>query len=229
MFKKEKQGCLLIHGFAGNTDEIAPMARMLEDNGYMTECPPLDGHSGKRKDLSNSDHRDWLASAEASLKKLQKECGKVVVIGFSMGGLIAANLAQTYDINSLMLLSTPYYYLDFKQFIRNTIADIREKKHMDLKRFLREAWSVSFKSMIHFMKFTSKTRLLFAKIKCPVFIGQGLQDDTVQSRSAWYIFSKVIHNNKFLKLYKNSRHQIFHGADQDEVMRDVLKFVNETH
>ena len=49
--------------------------------------------------------------AELALKRLQKEVDRVIVVGFSMGGLIAMYLALRYKIDKLVLLSAAAKYI----------------------------------------------------------------------------------------------------------------------
>ena len=52
-----------------------------------------------------------MMEAELALRKLQKEVDKVIVVGFSMGGLIAMYLAKRYKIEKLVLLSAAAKYI----------------------------------------------------------------------------------------------------------------------
>lgn len=90
-------GILLLHGFAGNPEEVKPLRDFLTEQGYFVECPLLPGHGETKKELSETTHDDWVASAERAYLELSKECENVVAVGFSMGGLLAANLISDFS------------------------------------------------------------------------------------------------------------------------------------
>lgn len=71
-----------------------------------------------------------------------------------------------------------------------------------------------------------KTKASLIKIKCPTFIAQGIDDDTVRSNSADYIFYNLSSNNKVKKFYNNSGHLILWSEAAKEVIYDISEFLN---
>lgn len=106
MVNNNKLGCLIIHGFGGGIFEIESLAEHLTDRGYIAACPKLKGHTGIGKDMKTADYKDWISSAEAELIKLMEKTKNIAIIGFSMGGLIAVNLACKYDIKIIVTINT---------------------------------------------------------------------------------------------------------------------------
>ncbi len=93
-------GCLLIHGYTGGPHEVEPLAAYLrEHTDWDVEVPTLPGH-GVNLELDNVTHTAWLAAAEDALKNMQEKADKLYLIGFSMGGMIAAYLASRHDIDN---------------------------------------------------------------------------------------------------------------------------------
>src|SRR5699024_12543210 len=62
--------------------------------------PALDGH-GEELDLEEASYETWLDETEQALIDLKANCDKLYVVGFSMGGMIAAYLAANYDVDKL--------------------------------------------------------------------------------------------------------------------------------
>jgi Esterase/lipase len=98
---------LLIHGFGGGVHEVKPLAEHLISNGFEAVCPLLKGHSAARKDMQKVTYEDWIDSAEKELLTLKKTGGDIILIGFSMGGLIAFNFAYKYDVKTIITINTP--------------------------------------------------------------------------------------------------------------------------
>lgn len=223
-----KIGCLIIHGFGGNTGEIFPLAEFLAQKGFKIFCPALKGHTGKRSDMAKFAYTDWIESAEDELLRLNMQCERVVLIGFSMGGLIAANLARKYKTYGLVTLNTPIYYWDFKRVGLNLLDDIKAMKFSNLMRYLKAVFMSPLAALINFRRILAKTKPLLHEVKCPIFIAQALKDDTTHFRSADHIYRNTGSQKKLIKYYENSGHQICLSEDCEELFNDVLDFIEKT-
>ena len=217
-------GCLLLHGFAGNLGEIEGLKSHLTERGYLVSSPMLKGHTDNLNDLEGVSYKDWISSGEEGLKDLLKETERVIIIGFSMGGLIATHLALKYHPLALITLATPIYHWDLKRVFINFFTDIKNKDNQNIKRYVRGS-RIPLQALLNFKRLLIKTKPLFHSIQCPVFIAQGLLDDTVQHRSAEYIFSHVQSPRKEKKYYPNSGHLICLGADKELLFEDLENFI----
>lgn len=220
-----KPGILLIHGFGGNKDEVKPFKDYLAARGYLVSCPELKGHTGIKKDLGQSDYNDWLFSAESALIALQENCDQIVFIGFSMGGLIGLNLSVRYPLLALVTLNTPIYYWDIPRIAGNIYRDLRQNKTDYIKSYIKSSSKYPLSSMISFKLLLNQTKKMLHRVHCRLFIAQGLLDDTVQHRSADYIYSSVSSRIRQLTYYGNADHLICHSPDQDLLFGDVLGFI----
>jgi carboxylesterase len=227
MDDKLKMGCLIIHGFAGNPDEVSSMSDYFERKGYYVSCPVLKGHCGKRRDLAWTHYNEWIKSAEDELVVMLQKFDSVIIIGFSMGGLIAANLAIKYKIKAMITLNTPIYYWEKRKIFKNILYDIRTRKFEKTRGYINSSFSIPFTALYNFTALLKSTKLIFNKIKCPIFIGQGLLDETVQHRSADFIYENAGSVIKVIKRYENASHLICHSPNKDELFEDIYGFVNE--
>ena len=108
-----ERGVLLIHGFTGSTRELDPLARYLHQQGLTVHAPLLKGHGTTPEEMSRTTWVDWWASALKGYRLLkEKGCRQLVVIGFSMGGLLALKLAQYQQVNGIVSLCTPLVVRD---------------------------------------------------------------------------------------------------------------------
>lgn len=221
----KKLGCLLIHGFGGSTEEVRPLSEKLTEEGYRVLCPSLKGHTGIRKDLKTVTYRDWIASAQSDLEKLKKECDSICIIGFSMGGLIAVQLARKYPAAAVVTLNSPIYYWDVKRVFLNIVDDFKRKSYDNISRYINSGRKLPLNALIQFRQLLSQTKPLLQEIRCPVFVAQALQDDTVRKKSADYIYSHVSSKEKSLQFYEGSGHLILWSKAAEKVMNDVLYFL----
>lgn len=220
-------GCLLIHGFTGDTTEVEPLARHLKEQGAHTACPTLAGH-GNHPSISMKDvtWRDWVASAEKGIQSLTAQCDTVHVIGFSMGGLIACYLANRYRVDKLVLLSTSVFYLNPKQLAKDLAAHMqsllsdhgKSPLQEDYRRYRQRIKTTPLRAVAEFHQLVRALRPEIHKIKVPTLIIQGACDDIVDPRSAKYIYDHIQTPHKQLHILPKSKHIVCHGIERDRVI-----------
>lgn len=225
-------GCLIIHGYTGGPHEVKPLAEYLEEQtDWDIVVPTLPGH-GKKLKLENASYRQWLKAAEMSLKKLQSKYQEIYLIGFSMGGMIAAYLAAKYNVSKLVLLATAGKFLSFKQMtldVGEVIKDgIRGNLHKNniYLRYKRKLGKVPFKANLEFLKLVRYTRGYLKNIKSPVLIAQGQQDGVVPVKAASYLDKEISSPQKKVVLFERSDHQICLGDDKDTLNSMVYDFLS---
>lgn len=225
------KGCLVIHGYTGGPYEVEPLVDYLrEKTDWKIEVPLLPGH-GEKLALENVTYDKWIHAAETELKKMQAECKTVYVIGFSMGGMIAAYLAAKYKVDKLVLLATARKYLSFKYmslYIGEVIGDgLRGKLHENdiYLHYKSKVGAVPFKANIEFMKLVSRTKLYLKDITSPVFIAQGQKDGLVPASTAYYLDKEIMSKQKEVVFFEQSNHLICLGHDKDVLNKMIYNFL----
>ncbi len=216
-------GILILHGFAGEVREVLPLARALQEEGYIIECPTLEGHGLGRQALGKSTRHDWLFSAEEGYKRLTMRAERIVVIGFSMGGLLALHLAAKYPVEYLFTLNTPYYYWDIRQAVRKLTTDFRTH----FPRYISGATRIPMSSMLQFRRLLQETKQLMPQVTCPYAILQGEQDDTVQAISAEHLRQQVGSQHISVDYFPRSDHLLLLGPEAEEAIGLVIRKVKE--
>jgi len=106
--------CLLLHGLGGSPFEVRPVADALIEAGHATVCPVLPGHAATESDYLSSSYSQWLQCARAAYAA-QCNLGPVLLGGYSLGGLLALDLALEAAKGlapqpmGLLLLATPLF------------------------------------------------------------------------------------------------------------------------
>ncbi len=104
-------GVVIVHGFTANPTGTRPLGLRLAAAGYSVEVPLLPGHGTSARDLARTRYSDWRMTVANAVTTLSRGCDRVVIIGHSMGGSIALDLAGSGEhrfaglvtINSLVL------------------------------------------------------------------------------------------------------------------------------
>ncbi|RDW15079.1 alpha/beta hydrolase [Oceanobacillus chungangensis] len=230
-------GCLVIHGYTGGPYEVEPLANYLKENtDWHIEVPTLPGH-GMELHLENASYKDWITAAENALKRLKQDFDEIYLIGFSMGGMIAAYLAAKYNIDKLVLLAASGKYLNLKQIaldigdvigdgIRGTLGE--NKLYLHYKKKL-SARAIPMRANIEFMRLVKFTRRYLKEINSKVLIAQGHLDGMVPYKTAYYLDKEIQSENKEVVFFDQSRHLICLGNDRDTLNTMVYDFLNRTN
>lgn len=221
-------GCLLIHGFTGSPEEVKPLGEELKKNDYRVEIPVLAGHMGSRKDFKRVKWREWVQTAEKSLEELYRYTPDVIIIGFSMGGMIAAHLATRYPVKKLILLSTPLFYPNFRQIF----MDLKEEMRSNGRKIPAKLWDYLWKLLIipkrpvwQFHQLVKNLSQDIPKVAVPTLIIHGNRDDIVHPRSSQEIYNQIAASEKELYFLPNSKHIICRDQEVDILKELVLQFI----
>jgi carboxylesterase len=89
-------GVLALHGFGATPQEVELVIGIARELGLAGLAPLLPGHGTSVLDLARTRFSHWLMAAERALFQLAAEHDQVIVIGSSMGSLIALDLAVDF-------------------------------------------------------------------------------------------------------------------------------------
>lgn len=106
-FEGGDTGCLLIHGFTATPQEMRFLGQRLHAAGHGVLGMRVAGHGTTVRDCERTSHEDWYASVRAALREIRSRSRRVVVVGQSMGALLALRLAadEPHAVNGLALLA----------------------------------------------------------------------------------------------------------------------------
>jgi carboxylesterase len=101
-------GCLLLHGFTGTPYDMRFIAGGLHDCEISVCGVRLPGHATTPEDMAQHTWRHWYEGACEGLSQLRQSASRVIVVGQSMGALLALKLAADHpdQVAGIALLST---------------------------------------------------------------------------------------------------------------------------
>lgn len=215
-------GILLIHGFAGGRREVLSLGLNLKQQGYKVVMPVLAGHENGYLYMSKFGYKDWLKSVEEAYKTLAKEVDEIIVIGFSMGGLLAVNLEQKYNVKALITINTPIYHWNFPQIVKNIKNDTKKFS----KIYMVTCVDKPVNSLLEFKIFLRKSKPLIPKIKCPILVIQTMDDDTSIPKSTDY-FKNKIGDKCTVKIIEKGGHVVLCSQYKDKVITEVEEYLKK--
>lgn len=226
-------GVLCIHGFSGGPYEVEPFTSYLRSHtDWIIEEPTLSGH-GDELHMSGFKAKHWLMVAELAFRSLAKKVDEVIVVGFSMGGIIALYLAKRYKVKKLVLLSAAAKYVSPKQLVKDFKMLATEAYHHNLTnnelylRYHQKFNNVPLASTVEFMKLVRMVEPYYRHIQIPVYIVQGKLDGIVPYHTAQFLFDELASTNKVLYFSDNGKHHICFEEDCSEWFPQVLMFLKD--
>ncbi|MBW3662117.1 MAG: alpha/beta fold hydrolase [Actinobacteria bacterium] len=110
-------GVVVVHGLTGNPHSTRPIGELLADDGYAIEVVRLPGHGTHWKDMAATRYLDWRGEAERVTDELKGRCDRVVLVGLSMGGTIALDIASRKPEGIAGVVAINAQLLDPDQFL----------------------------------------------------------------------------------------------------------------
>lgn len=85
------------------------LGEKLADEGFSVLGLRLTGHGTHPEDMIRSRWADWLASVEDGWNLLSGSAEQIVVMGLSMGGILALSFAARFPVSGVIAMSTPHH------------------------------------------------------------------------------------------------------------------------
>ena len=235
-----KKAVLLIHGYATDKTDFAPIIPYLEGIYDCVYAKNIPGHGLDRQDhLKNFNAIDSIKAVDSWAEELFANYDIVDVIGFSMGGAIATYLATKHKFGKVVLLapankyingavgfSRTKLYLDYlgSRMIgkQNKIADIHKEAIADDKKSLNMAVkrlipSYTPKSLLQFTQLIDycNYKLMDGFIASPTLIVYGSVDQLVPKSSINFV--KKYSKNAKVVLLNGISHLMFNSTNVREL------------
>lgn len=225
---KQKPAVMLIHGFGGGPFELEALKEHLKIDGYRVSEVTLPGHNLRRSDLGRYSYMHWIEEAERVYHKIRETSTEgLVIVGFSMGALIGAHLADVYGAEALVTINAPIHYWDFRNVTENLISDVKHLRLTATKRYVESCLKYPMRSLYNFKKLHSSLVGSFRKVECPMLILQAKDDDAVRWESAEYIFKRTGSKTKRIVYMERGGHGLLIGDYRMKAIEHIMAFVEE--
>lgn len=218
-------GIIVVHGFGGTINEIEPLCKKLKILGYPVITPVLTGHNGSKKEFKKATYKEWIEDVEEAYLSLNKKCDEIILIGFSMGGLIALQVARKYKVKSIITLNTPIFLIGIRAFLIKVMSDFLYFRTKNIKKYFKTMKRIPINAYLNFTHLLKDTKNTLHEIECDILITQAYQDDVVHCRSANFLHDHVKSQNKKLMFYHKCKHILLHSEMSDEIMIDLVKYI----
>ena len=215
--KQEKQkevAIVAIHGFGiRRTLELEPIIEPLCD--YEIIRPVLFNPDNENDSKMN----DWIFRADQVVSKAINNGQKVILLGFSMGGVIATHLATKYQVEKLILLAPAFEYRTVTT-ATSALTSFFSQKETNVEM------PTSFTQT--FMELVDKYKGHIDKVKCPTLIISASNDEVISSCVSSKYYKKLKTNKKHCVILEGGEHRILDNKQTNQITINLIKnFIND--
>jgi carboxylesterase len=226
--KNSTKAILLIHGFTATPWEMREFAEYLHKNGFIVYGTLLPGHGTSSSDLKDVPWERWYDKTVSSYLALSQMADQVYVIGQSTGGALGILLAENYDVDGLISLSTPVYLRDrrakfawlIKFFKPTADADIKET---DKIHYYKDRPITAIEQLNQLIKAYTKR---LCSLETPILIIQATNDTTILPESADYLFENIYSYEKIIWI-NSTEHVLITSKHKNEIFKLGLDFIED--
>lgn len=244
-----KANVVIVHGIFEHLDRYDYLVSKLNERGYNVYRYDARGHGrsgGKKGNLDSFD--EYLLDLDdfISLVKRESDNLKTVLLGHSMGGLVATAYASTFptkiDLLALSgacnktpksakaLVYIPTFIASLFKY-KNKLGDgvcsdasVVEKYNNDPLVLKEGSLKLMKKVFINGCEYVNNN---IDKVCVPTLVMHGEADGIVVSNTGKWTYDNLKIEDKTLKMYEGLYHEIFNEVKKDEVIEDLISWIDE--
>ena len=226
-------GVVLVHGYTGSPSSMRPWAEYLNQQGYTVRVPLLPGHGTKPEDLSEIKWQQWPEKIESELDELRKNCTKIFICGFSMGGGTTLHVATKHsDKITGIILVNPMIHLPFigtkLAYLLSRIKKYRSSAGDDIKRpgVTQGGYEVmSTEGIYQILQMLKYTRANLHRVSVPMQLFHSVDDHTLPVSNTEIVMKRVGSLSKERIELTNSFHVATLDYDAEVIFENSRMFI----
>ncbi|WP_018922364.1 alpha/beta hydrolase [Salsuginibacillus kocurii] len=228
-YKGQDIGVLLLHGFIGTPQSVREVGSLLAEFGFTVYAPRLSGHGTDSEELLEVNERTWIENVDHAYHYLAQQCNKVFVVGQSMGGTLALQLAaKSPELAGIITINAAF---DLSRMER----EIGPLRHAYLAEngpdtFAQDVHEITYqhvpvKGYYHLFSLTKQLPTLLKKIEQPALIVRSRIDHVVPPANSDDIYQRISSVNKTLYTLKKSYHVATMDVEKQELAHRIGTFI----
>ena len=226
-------GVVLVHGYTGSPSSMRPWAEYLNQQGYTVRVPLLPGHGTKPEDLSEIKWQQWPEKIESELDELRKNCTKIFICGFSMGGGTTLHVAtKRSDKIAGIILVNPMIHLPFigtkLAYLLSRLKKYRSSAGDDIKRpgVTQGGYEVmSTEGIYQILQMLKYTRANLHRVSVPMQLFHSVDDHTLPVSNTEIVMERVGSLSKERIELTNSFHVATLDYDAEVIFENSRMFI----
>ena len=232
-----KSLAVFIHGFMGSPRQFDYLAEAAHAYGCSAASLLLPGHGGTVKEFSKSTMENWQNHVDSEVGRLSHDFDDVLLVGHSMGGLLAINTAAKYtgNVRGLLLIACPFKLSIFSGYsIKVLLKQAFSRKSRPIKAAYIAGSSVSpspsliwrvSKPTAELKKLISAAKENLSEVRAPVTAIYSTADETVSIESLETLQTRL--DRELLKqiILSDSLHAYFPEHEQEIIKNALVQII----
>lgn len=238
-------GVVVCHGYKSAPKEVEALAHFLNGFGFKVYGVRLKGHGTAPINMKDVNVEDWYLSMQRGYAALQNISAKIVIAGFSTGGLLslisaARKKTNAKKLSGIVSINAALKLRDIKARMVpgiNIWNEMLEKLHIEKGRFeyvddVPENPHINYSR--NYLKGVEQLENLMhlceknlSKVTVPTLVIQGDKDTVVNPISGKIIYEKISSKDKILSELDFSNHVIVNGERKEEVFQVIKEFFTQ--
>ena len=244
---------LIVHGYAEHSGRYEKAAKYFSAAGFRVYSPDLPGHgkSSGKKGLAEDPAAvsEYIKNFSDFIKK-ENTGLKLFMLGHSMGGGISLIFASSFGSTISGLITSgaavhplPYPPAAARAFIAclaryfpslktmelgaekiSTLKEVVDDYKKDSLNYNGKVMAGSAAALFRIRKLVEEN---VSKITEPLLLLHGSEDALASPSGSEFVYSKASSEDKTIKVYEGSRHEILNDFKQDEVLEDIRDWLLE--
>ena len=242
---KKPFGVLIIHGYSGTPEGLHRLSPPLGDLGLPCLLPRLRGHGEDSPEALSGIHwSEWIKNCEEALDQMLAKTEKVIIIGHSMGGWIALNLAVDHkeQLDSIIIAGSstravsPFGQGNPLYFLAPLVLKLKKKWDLPpvyadpefITRGQGYEW-VPTKTWLNIFDFMEATEKRLPEVTLPILILHSKNDSSNSPRGVNILDEKIStpKDQKRIVWFEKTEHDMFNDCERDAVIKTVVDYVKE--
>ena len=252
-----KAVALVVHGYGEHSGRYRHVIEALVDHGYVAYTLDHRGHGGSDGVRAHVEHFDYFIDDFHRLAQLAHDAYPhlpVVLIGHSMGGLIALRYALRYqDELQALVVSGPALQIgeNISPLIKRmsrvlavvaprlplvAAADPAAESVLSRDPSVQEAFEndplcyngkLRARMGYEMMQASLDARARMGGLRLPLLVMHGADDRLVNPQGSRDLYAQAQSDDKTIKLWPGCRHEIFNEPERAEVIAYMLRWIDE--
>jgi carboxylesterase len=230
---------LLVHGGGDTPQTLRYLADVLHARGYAVRAPLLPGHGRTLRDFTNVAADAWLDAVRSEYRAMRARYSWVGVIGLSMGGALAVQLAAELD-GELPALGLVAPYLTIPSFVRRAArlapvwgpmlpyvrsADSGRSIHDPAEEAKSRAYGIFTAAALRALMITAdRASALLSRVTAPTLVIQSRDDNRITPAACEQSFRALGAREKRLVWVEGAGHIITVDYGRERVISELAEW-----
>jgi carboxylesterase len=241
LFPGSSPSVLLIHGLTGSPYEMRYVGERLSAIGVRAMGIRLAGHRGPPEELGATGHQQWYESVVDGFERLRAYGDPVVVVGLSLGAVLAARLAEDQGdaVAGLVMLAPAFFLaptrrialgavsalgnLAHRIYLQGSTSDIHDTGARGIHPGIR---LMPLSAPLSLIELSSIVRSRIDRISQPTLVMHGRRDHLCPwRRNVNFLVSHIVGGNCKAVVLDDSFHVITVDIEKDRVATEICDFM----